>query len=262
MFSKLLKIQRQKKDRFKVGKTKSKINDFKLSDDEEENVKPHKVSFLKTKRNSSPVHTEQLDSVRSDSHHGTFHSSQSRSTPQSPGNSVTAEKIQQSDSPFSSQSDKPQLETNVQTDQSESIMRMRNQTEPYVVRKSLSESPLPLNSENSRWESSVPLPSEVSQWDSPVSLLSEKEDNRKISFGEDAEPPIPHPRERSVKPKLPTGEDLKLRYGCSNQHKGFSSRYVICKIKNLYVKQVVLHKTCLPGPCPGRRQTKCGTVIS
>ncbi|XP_057188650.1 microtubule-associated protein 9 isoform X4 [Triplophysa rosa] len=204
MLGKLLRIQKQKKDRFKAGKTKGKINDFKLSDDEEKNVKPHKVSFLKTKRNSSPVHTEQLDSMRSDSHHGSFHSSQSRSTPQSPWSSVTAEKIQQSDSPFSSQSDKPQPESTVQTDQSESVMKMRNQTESSLVRKSLSESPLPLNSENSRQESSVPLLSEGSQWDSPVSLLSEKERNQKMYFGEECELPIPHPRERSVKPKLPT----------------------------------------------------------
>lgn len=207
MLGKLLKTQKQKKDRFKAGKTKGKINDFKLSDDEEENVKPHKVSFLKTKRNSSPVHTEQLDSMRSDSHHGSFHSSQSRSTPQSPWNPVTAEKIQQSDSPFSFQSDKPQPESTEQTDQSESVMRMRNQTEPSVLRKSLTESPLPLNSENSQWESSAPLPSEGSKWDSPVSLLSEKEHKQRISFGGEDELPIPHPRERTVKPKLPTGED-------------------------------------------------------
>ncbi|KAA0722314.1 hypothetical protein E1301_Tti014694 [Triplophysa tibetana] len=192
MLGKLLRIKKQKKDRFKAGKTKGKINDFKLSDDEEENVKPHKVSFLKTKRNSSPVQTEQLDSMKSDSHHGSFHSSQSSSAPKSPLNSVTAEKMQQSNSPFSSQSDQPQPDSIVQTDQSESIMKMRNQTESSLVRKSLSDSPLPLNSENSRWECSVPLPSEGSHPDIPVSLLSEKE------------LPIPHPRERSVKPKLPT----------------------------------------------------------
>ncbi|XP_056593858.1 microtubule-associated protein 9 isoform X2 [Triplophysa dalaica] len=205
MLGKLLRIKKQKKDRFKAGNTKGKINDFKLSDDEEENVKPHKVSFLKTKRNSSPVHTEQLDSMRNESHHGSFHSSQSSSTPQSPWNSVTAEKIQHSNSPFSSQSDQPQPDSIVQTDQSESVMKMRNQTESSLVRKSLSESPLPLNSENSRWESSVPLPSEGSHWDSPVSLLSEKEHNQKMYFGEEGELPIPHPRERSVKPNLLTG---------------------------------------------------------
>ncbi|XP_058625838.1 microtubule-associated protein 9 isoform X1 [Onychostoma macrolepis] len=194
---KLLKIQKQKKERFKYGKTKGKINNFKLSDDEEENVKPKKVSFMKTKRTSSPVHFDQLNTTGSaDDQPTSFHSTQSRNTSQSPSNSYTPEKNQQSDSHFSSLSDKFQPEsTSLQKDeQSKSVMKLR---------KSLSESPLPLNSENSQWESSVPLTSDGSQWDSPLPLPSEKdEDNQMI---EDGELPIPQPRERSVKPKLSTG---------------------------------------------------------
>uniref|UniRef100_A0A673GCM3 Microtubule-associated protein 9-like n=1 Tax=Sinocyclocheilus rhinocerous TaxID=307959 RepID=A0A673GCM3_9TELE len=195
---KLLKIQKQKKERFKAAKTKGKINNFKLSDDEEENVKPKKVSFMKTKRTSLPVHFDQLNTTGSaDDQPSSFHSTQSRNTSQSPSNSYTPEKNQQSDSPFSSLSDKFQPEsTSLQKDeQSKSVTKLR---------KSLSESPLPLNSENSQWESSVPLTSDGSQWDSPLPLPSEKnEDNQMI--GEDGELPIPQPRERSVKPKLSTG---------------------------------------------------------
>lgn len=205
MLNKLLKRQKQKKERFKAGKTKGKINDFKLSDDEEENVKPKKVSFMKTKRTSSPVRFEQLNSIGSaDDPHSSFHSNQSRNT--SPSPSHFPEKNQLSDSPFSSLSDKYQPESTLpqKDQQSKSVMWLTNQTES-VVRKSLSESPLPLNSENSQWESSVPLTSEGSQWDSPVPLPSEKDvDNQRI--GEDADLPIPQPRERSVKPKLSTGQ--------------------------------------------------------
>ncbi|KAG1956846.1 microtubule-associated protein 9 isoform X4 [Pimephales promelas] len=204
--NKLLKRQKQKKERFKAGRTKGKINYFKLSDDEEENVKPKKVSFMKTKRTSSPVHFEQLNSMGSaDGPVSSFHSTQSRNTSHSPSDSYTPEKNQQSDSLFSPLSDKFQPEfTLLQKDeQSKSVMRLRNQTES-VVRKSLSESPLPLNSENSLWESSIPITSEGSQWDSPVPLPSDKDEaNQRI--GEDGDLPIPQPRERTVKPKLSTG---------------------------------------------------------
>ncbi|XP_077088532.1 microtubule-associated protein 9 isoform X2 [Siphateles boraxobius] len=206
ILNKLLKRQKQKKERFKAGKTKGKINDFKLTDDEEENVKPKKVSFMKTKRTSSPVHFEQLNSMGSaDGPIRSFHSTQSRNTSQSPSDSYTAEKNEQSDSLFSSLSDKFQPEFTLlqNNEQSKSVMRLRNQTES-VVRKSLSESPLPLNSENSLWESSIPLKSEGSQWDSPLPLPSEKDEaNQRI--GEDGDLPIPQPRERSVKQKLSTG---------------------------------------------------------
>ncbi|KAI2668547.1 Microtubule-associated protein 9 [Labeo rohita] len=202
---KLLKIQKQKKERFKAGKTKGKINDFKLSDDEEENVKPKKVSFMKTKRTSSPVHFEHLNTTGSaDDQLSSFHSTQSRNTSQSPSNSYTPEKNQQTDSPFSSLSDKFQPEsTSLQKDE---------QLKSVKLRKSLSESPLPLNSENSHWESSVPLTSDGSHWDSPIPLPSEKdEDSQRI--GEDGELPIPQPRERSVKPKLSTdlAQDMSPR---------------------------------------------------
>uniref|UniRef100_A0A671M9F9 Microtubule-associated protein 9 n=1 Tax=Sinocyclocheilus anshuiensis TaxID=1608454 RepID=A0A671M9F9_9TELE len=179
ILNELLKKQKQKKERFKAGKTKGKINDFKLSGDEEENVKPKKVSFLKTKRTSSPVNSEQLNSMKSeDDQHSSVHSQ---------SNSYNL----QSDSPFSSLSDKFLPESALPYEQSKSVMHSRNQTES-VVRKSLTESPLLLNSENSQWESCPePLPSE------------KDEDNQRI--GEDSEPPVPQPRERSVKPKLSTG---------------------------------------------------------
>ncbi|XP_043107155.1 microtubule-associated protein 9 isoform X2 [Puntigrus tetrazona] len=198
ILNKLLKTQKQKKERFKAGKTKGKINDFKLSDDEEENVKPKKVSFVKTKRTSSPVHFDQLNSTGSaDDQPSSLHFTQSRHTSQSSSNSHAPEKNQQSDSSFSSLSDKFQPGS--------SLLQKEEQLKSITkLRKSLSESPLPLNSENSQWESSVPLTSDGSQWDSPLPLPSEKNEHNQMT-GKDGELPVPQPRERSVKPKLPTG---------------------------------------------------------
>uniref|UniRef100_A0A8C1WB13 Microtubule-associated protein 9 n=1 Tax=Cyprinus carpio TaxID=7962 RepID=A0A8C1WB13_CYPCA len=178
ILNELLKMQKQKKERFKAGKTKGIINDFKLSGDEEENVKPKKVSFMKTKRTSSPVNSEQLNFMKSgDDRHSSVRS-------QSNSSSL------HSDSPFSSLSDKflPESALLQNHERSKSVTQSRNQTES-VVKKSLSDSPLPLNSENSQRESCPePLPSE------------QDEDNQRIG-----EPRVPQPRERSVKPKLSTG---------------------------------------------------------
>ncbi|XP_042622657.1 microtubule-associated protein 9-like isoform X10 [Cyprinus carpio] len=178
ILNELLKMQKQKKGRFKAGKTKGIINDFKLSGDEEENVKPKKVSFMKTKRTSSPVNSEQLNFMKSgDDRHSSVRS-------QSNSSSL------HSDSPFSSLSEKflPESALLQNHERSKSVTQSRNQTES-VVKKSLSDSPLPLNSENSQRESCPePLPPE------------QDEDNQRIG-----EPRVPQPRERSVKPKLSTG---------------------------------------------------------
>ncbi|XP_026126646.1 microtubule-associated protein 9-like isoform X3 [Carassius auratus] len=181
ILNELLKMQKQKKVKFKAGKTKGKINDFNLSGDEEENGKPKKVYFMKTKRNSSPVNSEQLHLMKREDDRQSSVPSQS--------NSYSLH----SDSPFSSLSDKflPESALLQKDEQSKPVMQTRNQTES-VVRKSLSDPLLPLNSENSQWESSPePLPSE------------QDEDNQRI--GEDGEPPVPQPRERGVKPKLSAG---------------------------------------------------------
>ncbi|KAL7841480.1 hypothetical protein SRHO_G00251710 [Serrasalmus rhombeus] len=45
ILNELLKTRRKKMDVLKAGRPRAKVNDFKLSDDEEENVKPKKVSL-------------------------------------------------------------------------------------------------------------------------------------------------------------------------------------------------------------------------
>ncbi|XP_041840299.1 microtubule-associated protein 9 [Melanotaenia boesemani] len=49
----LLKSRKKKIDAFKAGKTKAKLDNFELSDDEDKQNRPKKVSFLKTQRKSS-----------------------------------------------------------------------------------------------------------------------------------------------------------------------------------------------------------------
>ncbi|XP_048855783.1 microtubule-associated protein 9 isoform X2 [Brienomyrus brachyistius] len=54
IFKELLHFSKQKKTgALKLDKKKSKINDFRLSDDEDENAKPKRVSFLKTQKKTS-----------------------------------------------------------------------------------------------------------------------------------------------------------------------------------------------------------------
>ncbi|XP_017564865.2 microtubule-associated protein 9 isoform X1 [Pygocentrus nattereri] len=210
ILNELLKTRRKKMDVLKAGRPRAKVNDFKLSDDEEENVKPKKVSFMKTRRRSSPVQDELVDSgksgrsdtVGSSDSQGSFPSYQGRNTPQSTRESLTPEKGHQ-DTPLTSQPESHAAWRN----QSESpFLRKNFQSESFVSRKSLSESPLPLNSENSQWESPSLLPSEGSLFDSPLPLPSEKEeDSLRMPVGGDSEQPLPQPRERSARQTSLTG---------------------------------------------------------
>ncbi|KAM3864823.1 microtubule-associated protein 9 [Diretmus argenteus] len=68
----LLASRKKKTGALKAGKSKAKINDFELSDDEGKSGRPKKVSFLKTQRLSSPsqdsmapnlMHVSETDSV-------------------------------------------------------------------------------------------------------------------------------------------------------------------------------------------------------
>ncbi|XP_066516696.1 microtubule-associated protein 9 isoform X2 [Hoplias malabaricus] len=198
ILSDLLKTRRKKMDIFKAGRTKAKVNDFKLSDDEEENVKPKKVSFVKTNRRSSPVHEEQLDSgksgrsdtVGSSDSQGSFHSYQGRNNPQSARESLTPERGQQD----------PSLSF-----QSESSGAWKSQSESFFLRKSLSESPLPLNSENSQWNGSL--------LDSPLPLPSQRSQAGSV----EDKPPRPRPRQRAAQLNNDHDEEDRLAGSLSSR---------------------------------------------
>ncbi|XP_026876287.2 microtubule-associated protein 9 isoform X2 [Electrophorus electricus] len=196
ILSELLKTRKKKIDMFKTRRTKAKINDFQLSDDEEENVKPKKVSFMKTKRKSSPVQDVLADSGKTDTTSsaespGSFLSYRGSNTQQSTQELPTPEKEHQ-DTLFASQTESQAAWMS----QMELPLGRKNQSESYTSRKSLSESPLPLNSENSQWEHL----SEGSLLDLPLLLSSAKgEGTIQAVVGGNGESPIPQPRERSGK---------------------------------------------------------------
>ncbi|XP_022537752.2 microtubule-associated protein 9 isoform X2 [Astyanax mexicanus] len=188
ILNELLKTRRKKMDIFKTGQSKTKSNNFQLSDEEEEeNVRPKKVSFLKSERRNFPVQDDQLDSARRSDTAGS--SDSQRSLPE--GGDHHTHSAPQSDLPADWKI------------QSESSSGRKSQSESLVSRKSLSESPLPLNSENSRWDS----PAEGALYDSPQALSSERgdEDLLRALIGEDGEHPPPQPRERSARQRPLTG---------------------------------------------------------
>ncbi|XP_060772002.1 microtubule-associated protein 9 isoform X2 [Neoarius graeffei] len=185
VFNDLLKTRRKKINMFKTARIKTSINDFKLSDEEEENIRPKKVSFLKSQRNSDNLKsdTHRLDALRSDTLRSdtlrsdvlrsdtlrldTLRSDALRSdtlrsdtlrldalrsdtlrSDRSMNKGQSQDRSHQ-DSEMTSHSESP-VQWN---SQSESPSVRKNQSESSACRKSLSESPMPLYSENSQWES-------------------------------------------------------------------------------------------------------------
>ncbi|KAK2865921.1 hypothetical protein Q7C36_001977 [Tachysurus vachellii] len=131
----LLKTRRKKMDMFKASKSKISLSVTKMSDEEEENIRPKKVSFLKNQRNSYTHNTDNLrsDALRSD-------------TPRSDCFS--------SDSPFISHqsvTEAQNLDRSQQDSDAESPPQ-HSRSESSACMKSLSESPLSLYSKNSQWE--------------------------------------------------------------------------------------------------------------
>ncbi|KAK3523261.1 hypothetical protein QTP86_028044 [Hemibagrus guttatus] len=182
VLNELLKTRRKKIGMFKASRSKTSINDFKLSDDEEENIRPKKVSFLKNQENSDFRKSDSLrsdtlrsdtlrsdalrsdtlrsDTLRSDSlRSDTLRSDALRSeSPFISHQSVTeADGLDRSQqgSDFTSHSDS----SSQQNSKSELVRKI--QSESSACRRSLSESPLPLYSENSQWKYSSECVSEA-----------------------------------------------------------------------------------------------------
>ncbi|XP_045904071.1 microtubule-associated protein 9 isoform X1 [Micropterus dolomieu] len=186
--NKLLKSRKQRAGSFKTGKSKGKINNFEISDDEAKHGKTKRVSFLKTQRISSPsedttVSHENESPDSSDGRHNNYNNS------------------------FSSQQS-----TNVGEDD---IRFGVESTDPQITRESSSKSlsyqmsgdtlldmPLPLPSDSSVIE--TPGPEEKSnsvlEEGSQISELSET-DLKHMSSADSAmerEPPRPKPRQRTL----------------------------------------------------------------
>ncbi|XP_031693468.1 microtubule-associated protein 9 [Oncorhynchus kisutch] len=145
----LLNSRKKRIDTFKAGKNKAKINDFNLSDDEEESKRPTRVSFMKTRKATSPLQ----DLATPDPH-----------------------KNEQTDGFIGGSSDQKD---------SDSSLHFKN---PHQAPLSLSsqpsqtESPLQSTSENnSHWDSPLPLPSNGGLLETPLPLPSENSVERKES---------------------------------------------------------------------------------
>ncbi|XP_062333729.1 microtubule-associated protein 9 isoform X2 [Osmerus eperlanus] len=166
----LLSSRKKRVDAFKAGKSKAKINDFQLSDDEGENERPKKVSFMKTRRvNKSPLQ----DVV-----------------PTSPDNGQTDSTIGDN---TTSPSQRPKSSRH---DNKESIASENHDWDSplsSILRKSPSEARLGRTSENSQWDSPFPLPSDGVEVETPLPLSSESSEEKKGSVVGEQKPPSPQP---------------------------------------------------------------------
>ncbi|KAF1395204.1 hypothetical protein PFLUV_G00009120 [Perca fluviatilis] len=186
---------------FKAGKSKSKINDFEISDDEDKNGMAKRVSFLKTQRIVSPS--------------GDTTASESRET--EPPDSSTGRHNNYNDS-FSSQHS-----TNVSEDNLRFKSSDVESTDPQITRESSSKSlsyqtsddtlldiPLPLSSDNSVME--TPGPEEKSnsvlEESSQTPQLSATDLKHVSSADTEREPPRPKPRQRTLGLSLQAAEKI------------------------------------------------------
>ncbi|XP_071382346.1 microtubule-associated protein 9 [Centroberyx affinis] len=185
----LLRSRKKRSDAFKAGKSKAKINDFELSDDEGKHSRPKKVSFLKTQRISSPLQ----DVTASDSHENelpdssvTGHSNQSSSFPSQRSTSFNEEDAKSEKSGVDSQ---PQSTT---TFPSESLS--------YQTSEGQLDTPLPLPSDSGAMETSGPLFSEMDEErnDSFPQSLGAGLHTSSTDSDIKSEPPRPKPRQRTT----------------------------------------------------------------
>ncbi|KAA8594840.1 hypothetical protein FQN60_011975 [Etheostoma spectabile] len=187
----LLKSRKKRAGAFKAGKSKSKINNFEISDDEDKHGRTKRVSFLKTQRIFSPS--------------GDTTASESRET-EAP-NSSTGLHSNYNDS-FSSQHS-----TNVSEDNVRFKSSGAESTDYQITRESSSKSmsyqtsddtlldmPLPLSSDSSVME--TPCPEEkcnsVPEESSQTPQLSASDLKHVSSADTEREPPRPKPRQRTL----------------------------------------------------------------
>ncbi|XP_076021578.1 microtubule-associated protein 9 [Genypterus blacodes] len=181
VFLKKLLRSRKKKDAFKAGRNKGKINNFELSDDEDKNKQTKRVSFLKTPRVISPL-TAADSNENQQPEHCNVHSSS--------------------------------LSTNVSKDDTQLQARDEGVTSPQTTRENQSKSPSYERSDGTQLD--APLASDSSEMETTAPLVSEGHEKRKSeAFHEEepqtpqkltsstdsvveTEPPIPKPRQRTV----------------------------------------------------------------
>ncbi|XP_019899478.2 microtubule-associated protein 9 isoform X2 [Esox lucius] len=179
----LVNSRKKRIDAFKVGKKKAKMNDFNLSDDEEENERPKKVSFMKTQKSNSPLQ----DLAKADTHKN-----------EQTGISIGGSSNQKdSDSLPSHQCNNPHL------DYSQSSASHDGQIQsPHslLLQPSQTESPFQSTLENnSHWNSPLPLPSNNDQLDIQSPFPSENRVDGKESITGEEKPATSQPSHRGTR---------------------------------------------------------------
>nr|XP_020457756.1 microtubule-associated protein 9 isoform X2 [Monopterus albus] len=187
-FNELLKSRKKKADAFKAGKSKGKINDFELSDDEGKHGRTKKVSFLKSQRITSP-----LDDIMASVLHET----------EPPDNSISGHSNYNNS--FSSQQS-----TNVSEDNAQFKNNGVESTHPQMTMESSSESMPYQTSGSTLMDMPLPLPSNSSVMgasgpgEKTNSGLEESSETPHLSTSDlkdgasDGEPPRPKPRQRTL----------------------------------------------------------------
>ncbi|KAL2098175.1 hypothetical protein ACEWY4_007382 [Coilia grayii] len=223
VLTEILNRRKKKLDTFRKGKKQVKVQDFQLSD-EEENARPKRVSFLKSRKMSCPVEgrhvqkgeTEKqesansINSALSESSQPTWSSGKSE---QDKGHSALTSKSEESPSD-SSQLWQAQSDTSVsQRCQSEMSVKKRDlsQFSPQLDQLETTQTPEHFLFENKRSVSSASAVSnsESRQRGSLSPQLSEEGQRVWFHSTQNSElddtvtsqhqaPPLPHPRERGV----------------------------------------------------------------
>ncbi|XP_062281789.1 microtubule-associated protein 9 [Scomber scombrus] len=190
----LLKSRQKKSKALKVGKSKAKINDFELSDDEGKHGRTKRVSFLKTQKSPSK------DTMASEPHEN--------------------EPPDCSTGGYNDDSLPSQHSANVSEDNVQFNNGGVESTEPQTPRENSSKSLSYQTSDDTLLDLPLPLPSDSSVVDSPGPGVSESTEERKDLSETDLkhkssadsvnerEPPRPKPRQRNLGLSFQTPEKI------------------------------------------------------
>lgn len=192
------------------GKKHGKVQDFPLSD-EEENARPKKVSFLKSKKTSSPVEGQRAEKGETEKTTNSIRSelSESAQSTLSSGKSESGRSRErlsispggQSESPADKRGQRDQ-EFSPQWGPSESVQSQEHSLSQNVISNS-SVSGL-FHPENTERESLSPQLFEGGQ--RVMSYWTESSEHDKTLISAPQGPPLPHPRDPGVKEKPTTGQ--------------------------------------------------------
>ncbi|XP_022614201.1 microtubule-associated protein 9 [Seriola dumerili] len=199
----LLKSRKKRTDAFKAGKSKAKINDFQLSDDEGKHGRTKKVSFLKTQR----IHSPSEDTTASESREN-----------KRPESSIGGHDNY-------TKSSSSQHSTNVSEDDTQFKNSVVESVDPQITRESSSKSLSYQTSDDALLDMSLPLPSDSSVTETPGPeeksnhVMEENSQSPHLSGSDlkhvpaadsatEMEPPRPKPRQRTLGLNLHAAEKL------------------------------------------------------